>query len=275
MKSEDWELAIAKCDEALKLDPRRSWRATSGRRPRRRSKNRAAYNSFLSPRPRRTIYDSAVAATARSPRTRSTGRRAPSSYAQVKKAFCAQHLEAAKAKGANKCEEARQHVEAVLTVDESQQRGAGRSSKSCGTPVKPPPWSSERRRPSPEPSEERRAPKANEPTSIRSRGAGPTRRHEPAERPRARPDTPHRGRIRRRRRSCRRRRTPTCTASTPTRSSWRARRSKAQPGKAWRIIGASSCFLKDRGGAISGLASSTRRAQFLKYVCSRNAITVP
>jgi hypothetical protein len=51
---------------------------------------------------------------------------------------------------------------------------------------------------------------------------------------------------------------------------------KAQPSKAWRIVGASSCFLKDRGGAVQAWNKlDAMGRQFLKYVCSRNAITVP
>jgi hypothetical protein len=51
--------------------------------------------------------------------------------------------------------------------------------------------------------------------------------------------------------------------------------SKSTP-KAWRIIGASSCFLKDRNGAVTAYNKlDAQGRQFLKYVCSRNAIIVP
>ena len=51
---------------------------------------------------------------------------------------------------------------------------------------------------------------------------------------------------------------------------------KAQPSKAWRIIGASQCFLKNREGAVQAWNKlDAQGRQFLKYVCSRNAITVP
>ena len=47
-------------------------------------------------------------------------------------------------------------------------------------------------------------------------------------------------------------------------------------GKAWRIIGASSCFLKDKNGAVAAWNKlSTMDRQFLKYVCQRNTITIP
>ncbi|MFI5288812.1 MAG: hypothetical protein ACHQ17_04145, partial [Polyangia bacterium] len=50
-----------------------------------------------------------------------------------------------------------------------------------------------------------------------------------------------------------------------------------QAGKAWRIIGASSCYLKDRGGATQAWNRlDAQGRQFLRYVCfSHNGITVP
>lgn len=51
---------------------------------------------------------------------------------------------------------------------------------------------------------------------------------------------------------------------------------KAQPNQAWRLIGASSCFLKDRNGALQAWNQlDSQGRSFLKYVCSRNAITIP
>jgi hypothetical protein len=50
---------------------------------------------------------------------------------------------------------------------------------------------------------------------------------------------------------------------------------EAQPGKAWRIMGASSCFLRDKAAALKAyrhLDGSGK--QFLAYVCSRNDITL-
>src|SRR5262249_54174224 len=52
--------------------------------------------------------------------------------------------------------------------------------------------------------------------------------------------------------------------------------SRQSPSKAWRIIGASYCFLKDRGGAAQAWSKlDAQGRQFLKYVCGRNAMTVP
>jgi hypothetical protein len=51
---------------------------------------------------------------------------------------------------------------------------------------------------------------------------------------------------------------------------------RSEPLKAWRIIGAASCFLKDRPGALQAWNKlGPQERSFLKYVCSRNAITVP
>jgi hypothetical protein len=50
----------------------------------------------------------------------------------------------------------------------------------------------------------------------------------------------------------------------------------SEPARAWRLIGASACFEKDRaaaGRAYAELDETGRR--FLKYVCSRNSIRLP
>jgi len=53
---------------------------------------------------------------------------------------------------------------------------------------------------------------------------------------------------------------------------------KEDPGtaKAWRLIGASSCFLKDKTNAATAWTKiGNQDKQFLRYVCQRNGITVP
>jgi hypothetical protein len=50
---------------------------------------------------------------------------------------------------------------------------------------------------------------------------------------------------------------------------------ETQPNQANRLIGASYCFLKDRNGASSVYRKlDPQGQQFLKYVCSRNNITI-
>ena len=53
----------------------------------------------------------------------------------------------------------------------------------------------------------------------------------------------------------------------------RATKAGGDNNKAWRVIGASSCFLKDRAGAVAAWNRlSTMDRNFLKYVCQRNDI---
>ncbi len=48
------------------------------------------------------------------------------------------------------------------------------------------------------------------------------------------------------------------------------------PQKAWRVIGASDCFLKDAAGAREAWDKLDAEGQaFLKYVCARNKIALP
>jgi hypothetical protein len=51
---------------------------------------------------------------------------------------------------------------------------------------------------------------------------------------------------------------------------------KSDPEHAWKIIGGSYCFLKDKPGALKAWNNLGPKDQaFLKYVCSRNGITLP
>jgi hypothetical protein len=50
----------------------------------------------------------------------------------------------------------------------------------------------------------------------------------------------------------------------------------SDPARAWRITGAAACFEKDRTTARKAYAKLDERGrEFLKYVCSRNAIRLP
>jgi cell division septum initiation protein DivIVA len=51
------------------------------------------------------------------------------------------------------------------------------------------------------------------------------------------------------------------------------RAAPALPSKAWRVVGASSCFLKDVAGAREAYQRlGDQQREFLRYVCARNAI---
>jgi RNA polymerase sigma factor (sigma-70 family) len=50
----------------------------------------------------------------------------------------------------------------------------------------------------------------------------------------------------------------------------------AQPSKAWRIVGAASCFNKDASGATEAWnALDPQSRKFVEYVCKRNDVTLP
>jgi hypothetical protein len=51
---------------------------------------------------------------------------------------------------------------------------------------------------------------------------------------------------------------------------------KDEPDQAWRLIGGSSCFLKDKADAMKAWNNLDAKGRsFLKYVCSRNGIELP
>jgi pSer/pThr/pTyr-binding forkhead associated (FHA) protein len=270
VKAEDWELAIAKCDEALKLDPTQDVARDKRQKAEAEKKNRAAYQQFLAAADKGDM-DSGVASFGEIAEDSVYKPKAQERYNQVKKAYVRNHLDAArKAKGANRCDDARLHIEAVLSVDESNAE-AQDIVKSCGAVVKP----VVQREPQPKPQPQPKEPKPQ----VRPQPQ-PKEPKEPKE-PKTTAEQPE-------------------SSDTPQVSSAAADKlyqeaqdayvhgqyanaielanklKKLQPGKAWRIIGASNCFLKDRNGAMQayGKLDPTGR-QFLKYVCSRNAITIP
>lgn len=49
-----------------------------------------------------------------------------------------------------------------------------------------------------------------------------------------------------------------------------------EPAAAWRLIGASTCFLKDQAGAKEAYDKlGPEGQQFLRYVCKRNGVVIP
>jgi pSer/pThr/pTyr-binding forkhead associated (FHA) protein len=261
MKSEDWEGAIAKCDEALKLDPAQELARDKRQRAEAERKNRQAYNSFLKAAGEND-FDSAVASYGEVAEDSVYRPKGAEKYAQVKKMYLRQHLEAAKkAKAASKCEEARQHVEAALTVDEGNVE-AQEILKSCGAVAKPPVVK--------QPATPEKKPHAEKSTSVATAPAAKVK-EKPAQTEEAAAQ-------------------PNPAAEKLLQDAQDAyvhgqyanaietakKASKSEPLKAWRIIGAASCFLKDRNGAMQAWNKlGPQERSFLKYVCSRNAITVP
>jgi tetratricopeptide (TPR) repeat protein len=259
MKSEDWGGAVAKCDEALKLDPSQELARDKRQKAEAEKKNLAGYNSFVQSA-EKGDFDSAVASWGEVAEDSVYRQKGGDRYAQVKKSFVRTHLDAArKSKNGGKCEEARQHVEAVLTVDESNAEAAD-IIKSCGAAAKPvvahetpqvkPPKEQHVSTPKPKEKEQ-----PQEPSEPKSSGGGDAVAAEKVLLD-ARDAYVH--------------------GQYANAIEIAKKAVKAQPNQAWRLIGASSCFLKDRNGAVQAWNKlDTQGRSFLKYVCSRNAITVP
>ncbi|HEX6836087.1 MAG TPA: FHA domain-containing protein [Polyangia bacterium] len=260
MKAEDWEGAIAKCDEALKLDPAQELARDKRQRAEAERKNRQAYTAFMKAAAD-SDFDSAVASYQEVAEDSVYRQKGSEKYAQVKKLYLRQHLDAAKrAKSAGKCEDARQHVEAALTIDETNSE-AQEILRSCGAVAKPPavkPVAAQEHKPHAEKSSVSTPPAAKvkeKPTTEEAPSSQPNPAAEKLLQDAQ--DAYVHGQY--------------ANAIETARKA-----AKSEPLKAWRIIGAASCFLKDRNGAMSAWNKlGPQERSFLKYVCSRNAITVP
>src|SRR5579883_292710 len=260
LKAEDWDGAVAKADEALKLDPGSEAVRNKRARAQAEKKNQVIYDQY-SAAARGNDLEGAVTRYQELPDDSVYHAKAQESWSVIRTAYIKEHVAKARSlENAGRCEEARKHVEAVLFVDEGNAEAQAVAER-CGQ-------GQPKRREASRPSLQRAA--VVSPPSVRA--------HE--ERPAA----------------------PPAIAPAPARETAnvdqevsdaqddyvhgnypsaidKARRAlhvSAGNPKAWRIIGASSCFLKDKGGAVSAwnkLGPMDR--QFLKYVCQRNAITIP
>jgi pSer/pThr/pTyr-binding forkhead associated (FHA) protein len=254
LKSEEWEQAIAKCDEAIKLDGTQELARDKRQKAEAEQKNKKAYDTFI-----KAVaggdYDMAIASYGDISEDSVYRQKAAEKYAQAKKQYLRIHLDAArKAKAANKCEEARQHVEAAMTVDEGNTEGQD-ILKSCGAQVKIA-------------VHEPRQPKQHTETPTQPKIKEPKQEPETSDTPPVQnvaiekilqdaQDAYVHGQY--------------STAIGLAKGAV-----KGQPSRAWRIIGASSCFLKDRNGAVAAYGKLDGQGRnFLKYVCSRQAITIP
>ena len=260
MKAEDWETAVAKCDEALKLDPAQELARDKRQKAEAERKNRQAYNAFMKAAAE-SDWDSAVPSYGEVAEDSVYRQKGSEKFAQVKKQYLREHLDAAKkARSGGRCEEARQHLEAALSVDEGNSE-AQDILKSCGSMAKPVVK---------QVSAQEHKPHAEKNPSVAAVPAAKVKEKPASE------DTPPSQ--------------PNPAAEKLLQDAQDAyvhgqyanaietakKASKSEPLKAWRIIGAASCFLKDRNGAMQAWNKlGPQERSFLKYVCSRNAITVP
>ncbi|HEX9103143.1 MAG TPA: FHA domain-containing protein [Polyangia bacterium] len=261
MKAEDWEGAIAKCDEALKLDPAQELARDKRQRAEAERKNRQAFNAFVKAAGE-SDFDSAVASYGEVAEDSVYRQKGSEKYAQVKKLYLRQHLDAAKrAKNAGKCEEARQHVEAALTVEPDGNTEAEAILKSCGAVAKPPivkPVATQEHKPHAEKS-----------TSVATAPAAKVKEKPTTEEAPSQPNPAAEKLLQDAQDAY-------VHGQYANAIETAKKAAKSEPLKAWRIIGAASCFLKDRNGAMSAWNKlGPQERSFLKYVCSRNAITVP
>jgi pSer/pThr/pTyr-binding forkhead associated (FHA) protein len=266
MKSEEWELAISKCDEALRLDPTQELARDKKQRAEAERKNRAAYQRFLAASEKEDL-DGAVAAYGEVAEDSTYRQRGAEAYARVKKGFVRAHLdEARKAKAAGNCDAMRQQLDSITLVDEGNQE-AFDLAKGCGivAQVRPP------RPPVEHAPKVERAPKAEH---VQQPRAAVPEAVKPSDSDSDTPPIPGGGAAAEKALSDAQE--AYVHGQYATAIDLAKKGTKSQPSKAWRIIGASYCFLKDRGGAVSAFGKlDAQGKQFLKYVCSRNAITVP
>jgi len=276
LKSEDWDLAIDKCDQALKLDSSQVIAHDKRQKAEAERKNKKAYERYQSAVDK-DDYIAAVMSYGEVTEDSIYRQRGAESYARVKKSFIAFHLEEAKKlKAANQCPEARKHVEEILVIDDSNQEAVDLV-RNCSAVAKVTPT-----RPIPD----RPVVKTDRPTKT-ERPDRPVQKATPAE-PTARPpekdpkgddtDTPPRpGANPAAEKALQEAQDAYVHGQYSTAIEFARKAMSAQPAKAWRLIGASSCFLKDRAGAVAAFGKlDAQGKQFLKYVCgARNSITIP
>jgi pSer/pThr/pTyr-binding forkhead associated (FHA) protein len=272
LKGEDWDAAIGKCEEALALDAGENLARDKKKKAESEKKAKSAYEGFVAAADK-SDFDSAIASFGEIPEDSIYKQKSTEKYAQVKRGYVKMHLDAAKrAKNDHKCEDARQHVEAVLTVDESN-ADAQDIVKSCGAVVKAPAAPSIPKQPKVSEPKVKESPEPKEPREPRE----PKVAKEPKATAPEHTDTP----------------APSGgdvaalekkfaeAQDAYIHGQYANARDLAMPitkglPKAWRIVGASSCFLKDKDGATKAFNKlDSQGKQFLKYVCSRNGMTVP
>jgi pSer/pThr/pTyr-binding forkhead associated (FHA) protein/tetratricopeptide (TPR) repeat protein len=263
IKSEDWEKVIAKCDEALKLDPSLEVARDKRQKAMAELSYRRAFQDYNAAAEKNDL-DAAVDAYRKIGDDSIYKPRLAQSWSTVRMAYLRMHLDAAKkARAANLCDEAREHVEKVMVVDE-ENREAKELIRNC-TPKATPQHDNQPAAQKKPPREPAAPPPVKKPPHQEAPVV-----HEPEEP--AEPATPNPA-IEKILQEAQESYVHGQYAQAIEQAKKAAR---SQPAKAWRIIGASNCFLKDRNGAVAAWNKlDAQGRQFLKYVCSRNAVAVP
>jgi pSer/pThr/pTyr-binding forkhead associated (FHA) protein len=266
----DWEGALAKADEGLGLDPQNELLKEKKTRAESEKRNRDKYERFEKAAKAESL-DDAVTAYQQISENSIYQEKGGELFGAVKRKYIQEHLGKARGLPSSQCEEIKRHTDLVLLVDESNLE-AIEIARKCGAPV----GGSRPRAGSQGGTSQGGKPKSVEaaatPKEVREpRPAAPPQVRE-APPPKAAPeehvDTE---------------KLLEEAQSDYTHGNYESAVEKAKKAakggnntNAWRIIGASSCFLKDRKQALvawNRLDQTSRT--FLKYVCNRNAIEIP
>lgn len=264
IKALDWATAMGKADEGLKLDASNEVLREKKAKAEAELKNQVVYEQYIKAT-KGNDSETAVMRYQELPDNSAYHEKAQDSWSLVKKDYIASHL--GKARGfqsAGKCDDAKKHVEAVLLVDEVN-TDAQDIARRCGQVTPPPRTPKTPRAPhdvSPRPVVAQRPDKPPvapvDPITPPAPPKPPVGPNVDAAVGEAQDDYVH------------------GNYSSAIEKARKALKSDPGNSKAWRIIGASSCFLRDKNGASASwnkLGAMDR--QFLKYVCQRNQITIP
>ena len=270
MKALDWETAIEKAEKGLGIKSDYEPLRDKKQKATAEKKNKSKFDDF-SKASKDNDYDRAVTSYQDLSDDSVYRDKAQETYAVVRRAYIKDHLaQAEKLRSGSKCDEARKHVEAVLFIDEGN-TDAQDIAKKCGQPT-PTPKIAKATPSTPRAAKERpETPEARPEARVEAPKPPPEAPKPAAEAPKA----------------------PEVSADAEkmvteamedyvhgnyVQASEKAKKATAAGGgpKAWRVYGASACYLKNRDDAVKAwnrLGNVDR--QFLKYVCDRNQLKIP
>ena len=280
IKALQWDDAITKAEAGLALDPKNELLHDKKSTAEGEKKNQERFDKFM-----KAVSDgdpdAAVTLFLQIPQSSPYYEKGQKDYNNVKKRYVSVHLAAAKS--SKNCDEINKHTQAVLLVDEAN-TDALDIAKKCGSAVAVVQHEPHH----PAPTHEAQLPKTPkekvdrpEPAVAAAKVDKPVEKPEPAEvkKPVEKPIE---------------KAAPADDASANEAMLAKAYdeyvhgnyasalelATKANKGgsnvKAWKIIGGCACYLKDKPGAVKAWNRlDTQGKQFLKYVCSRNAIEIP
>lgn len=268
----EWDAAMAKADEGLLLDPQNELLRDKKSKAESEKRNREKYERFEKAAQAEAL-DDAVTAYQQIGENSIYLEKGRELFNTVKRKYIQDHLGKARTLSSSQCDEIKRHTDLVLFVDESN-LDAIEIAKKCGAMVGGTGGGSRPRSASPgTPS----STPPNKPKSVESGTAAKEPRPAPAARV---PEAPKVA--------------PSGDDGDPeklleeaqsdyTHGNYEGAVEKAKKAAkggnsnvAWRIIGAASCFLKDRKGAqVAWNHVDQSSRNLIKYICTRNSIEIP